>query len=182
MRLAVLAAGLLFAPALRAQTSDLVVTFDRATPQIDAYQLVYQLDAEVEVYREGTQFEPVTVGASLNGPPDDAAVRALFESGALSVDITRLAAQLVAFGFSDDADAYEAESLVPAYHVEVSFASWTSTAEVRRAVTAALGVEPGGVTKSENVLRLRVAAAAADALATALRAANGVVAAQVIPS
>ena len=179
MRFTVLAVGFLLAPALQAQTADLVVTFDRATSHGDALSLVHQLAADVPVEREGTQFEPVTTSAGLEAPPDAEAVRALFAAGAISVEVVRPAAQLASFGVPIDVEAYEADRSTPAYYAKVSFASSTPTPVARRIVTAALGVEAGGVTKSANVVRLRVAAGDANELATALRASEGVVAARV---
>ena len=156
--------------------------FDRATSQEYALQLVHRLDDSVELMREGTQFEPVTTSAGLDAPPDAEAVRALFAAGALSIEVVRHAAQVAAWRGSVDVDAYEAESSIPSYQVKVSFASSMPTAEARRAVTAALGVEAGDVTKSENRIRFRVSSGAAAELARALRTARGVVAAQVVSS
>ena len=104
-------------PALQAQTTHLVVTFDRATSQADAFHLVHQLDATVRVGPQGVQFEPVTTSAGLHAPPDAESVLAMLAAVALSVDVTRTAAQLAAMGVPIDVDAYEAERSEAAYSV-----------------------------------------------------------------
>ena len=170
-----LAAAFLATPA-RAQEAELVVTFDRATRAYEAQDLIQTVAPRVQTFGDG--FSSLYVSAQFDAPPPPQALGALFEDGAVSVEVVRLAAQLAALA-PFDMEELEAHGVGGGYLVRVGYASTTPTDEATAAFASALGVEPAGAEKRANEIRFRVPEPTAPSVADRLRSSSGVVAVRV---
>ena len=145
-----------------AQEAHIAVTFTGDTSHGEATYALYELDLHTAL-PPGSAFEPVVVSVPSDELPGPAALAALFAAGAVSVGVTRPAAQLVALReggpFAQTVEEVEqqiteAGSPLSAYSLRVEFGSgWTGSRAVA-AVEQALGVEAPDVNKRANTLHL----------------------------
>lgn len=173
MRLALLAsAALVLALPARSQDVEIVVTFDRATSSAEALRLVHGAAPSLDAR---TAFEPVRVGAMLDLAPDPGLTRALFATGALSVEVTRVAAQMAAHGLPLDPDEAEAQGL-GGYTVLATYPSTLATGDAAALFEAATGLEPTTVEVRANELQGRVPSPSAQEVMDRLRSVPSVLA------
>ncbi|GAB5537757.1 MAG: hypothetical protein Rubg2KO_40060 [Rubricoccaceae bacterium] len=182
MRVLVLAlTALLLAPALRAQDATVDVLFDRATSELEAMNSVFSLAPAAISLRPsegGHQFPLLSVGRQLEAPPSTEVVNALFDSGAVAVQVLRPAVHLAAAtGF--DVERMEQRSPFPPYIVTVEYPSTVTTEDASATFVAVLGGPPTSVSKGENLLRLSVPDESVAGLTEQLQAVSGVVAVRV---
>ena len=163
--------ALLSVTAAYAQGVDLVVTFNRATSLFDAERAVRQIDPSAET--DGT-FEPVRVTRHMDSPLTTDQVEALYENGAISVELVARAAQLAASGVTLEPPAgLERVTEPPVYLLRVTYPSTMPSHVAAAHFEAAAGVPPGGVDVRANELRVRVSSRA---VASRLRTTPGVLA------
>ena len=169
---------LVCAPSLRAQDATLEVLFDRSTSEAEAMTAVAGVLPPISRW-VGDGFAPVVVNAQTDAPPSTDEMAALFASGAITVEVTRLAAQLAARGHEEAAEMREERLAGPRYLVRAEFASTMSTEGASGAVAQALGVASASVSKGENMLLVSVPSASLDGVANRVEALAGVVAVRV---
>lgn len=173
MRLALLAsAALLLALPARSQDVEIVVTFDRATSSAEALRLVHGATPSLDAR---TAFDPVRVGATLDVLPEPELTGALFATGALSVEVTRVAAQMAAHGLPLDPDEAEARGL-GGYTVLATYPSTLATGDATALFEAATGMEPTTVEARADELRDRAPSPSAQEVMDRLRSVPGVLA------
>ena len=146
MRLLLLAA--LCCAAAHAQDADLEVVFDRATSTRDAVDVVRQLSPSAET---NGWFRPVLVESQVDAPLASGLVVALFETGAVSVEVVNLGARFAGIipRRFEDAAANRDDVLV-----SVTYPSTTSTRAASSQFEAVVGVEPTRVETHANLLRV----------------------------
>lgn len=172
----------LVAPPPPAET-EVDVVFKRTVSRVEAGRILISLAPEANVVE--STFEPVSVGAAFQHVPTQDQLDALFESGAISVETTRLDAQLASFGIEVPADEMrqrmrdavrEAQMEMPPYVVRIQYPGWWDSGRVQDTVEMITGKRPGMASKTANVLRVRVASGEVDALRQRLEAHPEVVA------
>jgi hypothetical protein len=173
------------------QEAEVVVTFDRSTAAYEAQQLVTAVAPQAVTFGDG--FTPLLLSVRLDAPPPPQALSALFESGAISVEVVRTAAQIAAWAGGTDfeevlaawagTDVEEIEALAigapTGYLVRVGYASATPTDQAAAAFASALEAEPTTVEKDANELRFRVPESTVPSVAERLQSSAGVVAVRV---
>jgi hypothetical protein len=164
----------------QSQEAEVVVTFDRGTAAFDAHRLVNAIVDHPQFPTFGDEFSPLYLSAQLDTPPPSQTLSALFESGAVSVEVVRTAAQIAAWAGTD---VEEIETFTkgapPGYLVRVGYASVTPTDQAAATFASILGVEPTTVKKDANEMRLRVPESTALSVAERLQSSAGVVAVRV---
>ncbi len=166
---------------VQAQDAEVIVTFDRGTSAFEAQQVVRTVTPALTF----DEFSPLYLSIPLDAPPPPQTFSALFESGAVSVEVVSLAAQTAAWMATDPeemlTDGRFAYTKGPplGYMVRVGYASTTTTDQAAAAFASALGTEPATVKKQANEIRLRVPELTAQTVAGQLQSSAGVVAVRV---
>lgn len=161
----------------QAQEAEVVVTFDRGTSALDAHRLVNAIVDYPQLPTFGDEFPPLYLSAQLDALPPTQTLSALFESGAVSVEVVNTTARIAAWA-GTDVEQIEAftKGPLPGYIVRVGYASATPTEQAAAHFASALGVEPTTVKKDANEMRLRVPESTVPLVAERLRSSAGVVA------
>ena len=170
-------ATLFLASTAQAQETEVVVTFERHAAAMEARKTVRTAVPQAVVM--DAEFTPLYMSTRLDASPPPQTLDALFETGALSVEVVSMAAQLAALSGTVREEIEALATSDPGYIVRAAYPGATPTATAADAFSSAVGAAPTSVEKSPNEVWIRVPESATETGADRLRTVEGVVAVRV---
>jgi hypothetical protein len=170
-------ATLFLASTAQAQETEVVVTFERHAAAMEARKTVRTAVPQAVVM--DAEFTPLYMSTRLDASPPPQTLDALFETGALSVEVVSMAAQLAALSGTVREEIEALATSDPGYIVRAAYPGATPTATAADAFSSAVGAAPTSVEKRPNEVWIRVPESATETVADRLRTVEGVVAVRV---